>query len=136
MGDQVKIEAIVGLGPGVGADELDEVTRDLVLELRDRGVSASLQTDPDGLPSLAKGAEAVTIGTIVLAALPLALPKLMDTLRAWIDRSARRSLTVRIVTNGTPTEYHLDGKGLEGADLARAFERVMTSGSGSGQPKS
>jgi hypothetical protein len=126
MSEKVQLEVAIGVGSGARPDEVDEATRDLLEELRESGLTARLKRDDGPAPVGSKGVDPVTIGTILMAALPLALPKLVDIFRSWVQRSAKRSLTVRAVVDGRAREYHLDAAGLDSDEVLAAFKQMAT----------
>lgn len=64
-------------------DEHDQLTRQLLRDLKDLDVESATLARGDAAPSGAKAAEVITTGTIALAVLPTMLPKVLEFLQAW-----------------------------------------------------
>lgn len=117
----ISLRVTVDLGGDVGADQLDEATRELLAELRDGGVTgASLPEDM--APAGSKSGAAVAVGTMVIGLLPKIVPKLVAILKSWLDRSPRkRTLRLVVQRGGETTELVVDSDGLSGTDVAKAL---------------
>lgn len=91
-------------------DEIDQLTRQLLMELRDEDVeSAELLREGTG-PRGAKSAEVITIGAIVMAVLPKAVPKIIELLQAWIERGTGRRVSFKGQIGGENIEFEGDSK--------------------------
>ena len=87
-------------------EELDRVARQLLSELRETDVEsvglAKGKTAPDG----SKG-DPITIGTIAMEVLPVALPSVIALIQAWIMRGQGRTVKFKgkgIEFEGSPEE--------------------------------
>src|SRR5262245_46496720 len=82
---------------GVGDERLDIVTRELVQILRDEArVDAKQASSTDSMPKDARSAEAVTLGAIVLALIPTAIPAVVDAFKHWLESAKNRRIIVRV----------------------------------------
>jgi hypothetical protein len=92
-------------------NELDELTRHLLSEIRPREVeTVALKTAPTDLTGRKSG-EAVNIGAIIVTILPAALPGLIAFLKEWCMRSKDRSIKIirRSGDQQIELEFNLDG---------------------------
>jgi hypothetical protein len=79
-------------------DDLDALTRGLLAELLDLPVEARIATAGKP-PKSAKSGDAVTVGALVVAALPGALASLLAFLQSWLRRGDGKSMKIKW-TNG------------------------------------
>ncbi len=87
------------------SDELDEMTRRLLAELRETDVESAELAAGGPAPAGAKSAEVVTAGTILLSVVPAALPKLIDFVQAWAMRGRGRTVKFKGKIAGQPVEF-------------------------------
>lgn len=73
-------------------EEIDRMTRQLLSELRETDVDSAELVRSGELPSGAKAGEAVTMGSIVLSALPTVLPGVIALVQSWAARSPGRTV--------------------------------------------
>jgi len=73
------------------ADELDQLTRQLLREIEETHVESAQLARSGNLPEGAKG-EPITIGAILVTVLPAVLPKLVETVGAWAQRGNGRTV--------------------------------------------
>ena len=89
-------------------EELDRLTRQLLSEIRETDVDSAELGKSAPLPDGAKG-DPITIGTILLAAVPAAMPKVIDLVQAWSMRGSNRTVKFKgkgIEFEGSPEELH------------------------------
>jgi hypothetical protein len=79
---------------GLDADELDRLTRDLLAELQDVPVEARI-TAGGKPPEGAKSGELVTLGALVVTALPSVLPTFVSFLQSWLKRGKPKSIKIK-----------------------------------------
>lgn len=102
-------------------DEVDQLTRQLLLELRDEDVeSAELLRESSHTPG-AKSVEAVTLGAIIMAVLPKAVPKVIELLQSWIERGVGRRVIIKGEIRGRNIEFEGDSKDFKA--LLESLER-------------
>jgi hypothetical protein len=91
------------------SEEVDSLTRGLLSELLDQPVESADLVTGQAQPGT-KG-DPVTIGSIALVVLPTFLPKVMETVAAWITRGQGRTVKFKGKINGQTVEF--DGSGEE-----------------------
>jgi hypothetical protein len=101
-------------------ERLDELTTRLLRDLRDLGAESVERAPGDATPEGAKG-DPVTIGALILAVMPVVLPKLVEFMQTWALRGENR--TVKIKTTGLELEFTPD-KSLSEAELASLVEKL------------
>lgn len=87
-------------------EELDSLTRQLLSEIRETDVESAELGKSGIIPEGAKG-DPITIGTILLAALPTAMPKVVELVQAWSLRGSNRTVKFKgmgIEFEGSPEE--------------------------------
>ncbi len=87
------------------SDEIDEMTRRLLAELRETDVESAELATAGPAPAGAKSAEVVTAGTILLSVIPAALPKLIDFVQAWAMRGRGRTVKFKGKIAGQAVEF-------------------------------
>jgi len=102
------------------AEILDELTHRLLRDLRDLGVESVERPSGEAVPEGAKG-DPVTIGALILAVMPVVLPKLVEFMQAWALRGENR--TVKIKTAGFEVEFTPE-KRLSQAEFAALVEKL------------
>lgn len=76
-------------------EDLDRMTRQLLSELRETDVeSAELEKEGEA-PEGTKSAEAITMGSIVISALPTVLPVIVGLVQSWAGRGQGRTVKFR-----------------------------------------
>lgn len=86
-------------------DQVDELTRRLLGELRGMDVESAELAPGGPVPAGTKSAEAITAGAIALSVLPAALPKLIDFIQAWAMRGQGRKVKFKGKIAGQPVEF-------------------------------
>lgn len=94
------------------AEQRDQDARRLLGELRDQPVESAELAASGAAPQGAKGAEAITLGTIAVSVLPAFIPKVVDFLQAWALRGSGRTVKIKLQTGqqdiefeGTPADF-------------------------------
>ena len=77
------------------ADQIDELTGYLMRDLRDLGVESVERPTGERAPEGGKAADAFTLGTLALVAVPAFLPKLLEFLQAWTLRGENRTVSIK-----------------------------------------
>jgi len=85
-------------------DELDRVTRQLRRDLTELNIESVEFPRGANLPSGAKSAEAVALGSLAVAVLPVAIPKVIEFLRDWLMRGENRTLKLKLQVGGNSAE--------------------------------
>lgn len=92
--------------PDATDEELDRLTRQLLSEIKETDVDSVELGKSKSVPDGTKG-DPITIGTILLAAVPAALPKVIDLVQAWSMRGSNRTIKFKgkgIEFEGSPEE--------------------------------
>jgi len=85
--------------------DLDQITRNLLAELRETDVE-SVELASSGIaPFGSKSGDPVTTGAIVLAVLPAFLPKVVEFVQAWALRGQGRTVKFKGKISGQTVEF-------------------------------
>lgn len=98
--DDTKLEIQINIIDATEA-ELDHATRRLLSELKELNVESAELTRGEPAPDGSKG-DPVTIGSIALEVLPVAIPSVIGLVQAWIMRGQGR--TVKFKAKGIEFE--------------------------------
>ena len=94
--------------PDATDEELDRLTRQLLSEIKETDIESAELGKGRVIPDGAKG-DPITIGTILLAAVPAAMPKVIDLVQAWSMRGSNRTVKFKgmgIEFEGSPEELN------------------------------
>lgn len=94
----------VDSGNVLDPDELDRVTRQLRSDLAELNVESVEFPHSTNVPAGAKSAEAVALGSLAVAVLPVAIPKVIEFLRDWLMRGENRTLKLKLQVGGNSAE--------------------------------
>jgi len=103
--DKVEFRIVVSAEDATD-EELDRMTRQLLSELRDLDVELAELAKGELAPKGSKG-DPVTIGTIALEVLPVAIPSVISLVQAWTMRGQGRTVKFKgkgIEFEGSPEE--------------------------------
>jgi len=103
--DLIELEIEI-LAQDTTEEDLDEMTRYLLKELRETNVASVNLVSIGAAPEGAKG-DPITIGSIALVALPAILPKVVELVQAWALRGQGRTVKFKgreIEFEGSPEE--------------------------------
>lgn len=87
-------------------DDIDDMTRQLLSELRDMDVESAELTKGNVAPDGTKSVDPVIMGQIAVAVLPAVLPKLIEAIQAWASRGSNR--IVKFKYKGMEFEGHAE----------------------------
>ncbi len=90
--------------PEGDAEELDDLTRNLLSEIQDTAEDVSLVPGGD-VPEGAKGALVTAQGELNVALKPALLPRFLDSVRDWLSRQNQRVEVVATIGNST---FHIN----------------------------
>lgn len=93
-------------------DDLDRLTRQLLSELRDLDVESAELTKGTSAPDGSKG-DPITIGSIALEVLPVAIPSVIAFIQAWVTRGQGRIVKFK-------------GKGIEFEGSSEDLHKLLT----------
>lgn len=103
--DPIELEIEI-LAKDTTEEDLDKMTRNLLKELRETDVSSVSLVSIGTAPAGSKG-DPVTIGTLALEVLPVALPGVIALVQAWVMRGQGRTVKFKgkgIEFEGSPEE--------------------------------
>ena len=105
--------------PDAEPEELDELTRQLIDELRQLPVeSVTRDRETTKVPGAKTGA-AEFIAAVAVVALPKFVGPLLDSVKSWLERKKLRSVTFTGTLNGHPIDFRGTPQDLE--KLVRAL---------------
>ncbi|MEO8356022.1 MAG: hypothetical protein ABI621_08910 [Chloroflexota bacterium] len=88
-------------------EDLDQITRNLLKELRETDVESARLLSVGAAPAGSKAGESVTIGMLVIEVLPAVLPGVLGLVQGWITRGQGRTVKFKgkgIEFEGPPEE--------------------------------
>ena len=100
----IALQLQVDSGNVLTPDELDRVTRSLRHDLSELDVQSVEFSRDAKVPAGAKSAEAVALGSLAVAVLPVAIPKVIEFLRDWLMRGENRTLKLKLQVGGNSAE--------------------------------
>jgi hypothetical protein len=87
-------------GYEVDDDELDRLTRQLMGQIRTLEVESVELIREGPAPEGSKSAEAVTLGALAMAVLPVAVPPLLSVVQSWLLRDQNRKVKLETEIEG------------------------------------
>jgi hypothetical protein len=87
------------------AEDIDQMTRQLLKELRETDVESVELMKAGIAPPGTKSADPVTTGAIIMTVLPAALPKIIEMVQAWATRGKGRAVKFKGKVNGQVIEF-------------------------------
>lgn len=93
-------------------EDIDFMTRQLLIELRETEVESAELVKDEMVPTGTKSGDPVTTGSIVIAALPTVLPAVVGLVQVWIARGQGRTVKFKgkigrevIEFEGSPEDF-------------------------------
>jgi len=86
-------------------EDIDRMTRQLLSELRETDVESADLAKGGLLPRGTKSGDAITVGSIVISALPTVLPAIVGLLQAWAGRGYGRTVKFKGSIGGGVVEF-------------------------------
>ncbi len=93
------------VAPQATSEQLDRITRQLFLELKELHVGSIKLAQGSPAPEGTKSVDPVTLGAIAIAVLPSFLPKIVDTAQAWALRGSNRTIKFKGKVAGQTIEF-------------------------------
>ena len=112
------------LGAEGDAEELDQVTRHLLNELRELNLESVAPISGGPTPAGAKAGDAFTMGALALAVLPSFIPKLVEYLQAWTLRNPNRTLKIKTQHGDRAVEVEFDPKTISSDEVTDLVEKL------------
>jgi hypothetical protein len=107
---ELKLEISAGYA---STEDIDLITRQLLAELKDMDVESAELTKGVRSPAGTKSVDPVTIGSIAIAVLPTALPKVVEAIQAWALRSSNRTVKFKGKVSGQAIEFEGSAEDLQ-----------------------
>ena len=104
----INLTLLIDTGEGAEADEVDKMTRQLLRELKATVDAKSAELVTHEAPEGTLSAEAVTIGALALAVLPVFVDSVINFLIEWSKRGDGRIITIKTEMDGDPLEVAFD----------------------------
>jgi hypothetical protein len=89
-------------------EDIDRMTRQLLSELRETDVESAELARGGNAPAGTKSGDPVTMGSIVISALPTVIPAVVTLVQAWAARGQGRTVKFKskgIEFEGSPEEF-------------------------------
>ena len=90
-------------------EEIDRMARQLLAELRETNVESAELARGGNAPRGTKAGEPLTMGSIVISALPSVLPSVVNVVQSWIARGQGRTVKFKgkgIEFEGSPEDLY------------------------------
>jgi hypothetical protein len=94
-------------------EDIDQMTRQLLSELRDTDVESAELAKGGIAPSGTKSGDLVTMGSIVISALPTVLPAVVGLVQAWATRGQGRTVKFKGKVGGQSIDFEGSADDLE-----------------------
>jgi hypothetical protein len=105
--------------PDTTAEDIDQMTRQLLSELKELEVESVELAKGNPAPERTKSVDPVTTGAIALAVLPTVLPKIVEAIQAWALRGNNRTVKFKGKIAGQTIEFEGHAE-----DLQKLLETV------------
>ena len=79
----------------VSDERLDVATQQLIQMLREEARVDARPAEATNVPENARSAEAVTLGAVVLALIPVAIPAVVEAFKVWLENAKNRRIIVK-----------------------------------------
>jgi hypothetical protein len=89
----------------VTEEDIDRMTRQLLSELRETDVESARLAHTGQIPIGAKSGEAISVGSIMISALPSVLPAIVGLVQAWAARGQGRTVKFKGQIGGGMIEF-------------------------------
>ena len=113
MGQDISNFTVQIIDKNATDEDLDEMARQLLLELRDMEVESAALVSSGNAPAGTKSADPITIGAIALVVLPTFLPKVVDFVQAWSLRNQGRTVKFKGKIAGQTVEFEGSAEDLQ-----------------------
>jgi|RhiMetdeSRZDD1v2_1073273.scaffolds.fasta_scaffold06213_10 TIR domain-containing protein len=105
-------------------EDLDRMTRQLLSELRETDVESAVLSKGGDAPQGTKSGDSITMGSIVVSALPAVLPAIVGLVQAWAARGQGRTVKFKGKVGGAEVEF--EGSPQELQKLLASLEEKET----------
>lgn len=97
--------------------ELDDLTRELRMELETLGVESVKSVSAGSAPAGSKSADWAAIGQLVVTLAPSVIPPLVDLLKAWVERKPSTPVKIRLKAGRKTAQIEYDPTKTNAKDL-------------------
>ena len=114
-------------GADAGAEELDQLTRQLRDELAELPEVQSADLLRAGAaPRGSKGIDPISLGALAVSILPTAVPKLVEVLGGWLMRGENRKIKIKTQMGDRSVELEYSPSAMSQADLKQLVEALTS----------
>lgn len=114
----------IDAGKDADAEELDGLTRQLLMEMQELEVESVELVKSQELPEGAKAGELVTLGSLAVAVLPTVFPKLIEFLQSWSLRAENRMVKIKTQVGDRSIEVEYSPATMSTAELKRVVKTL------------
>lgn len=115
----------IDLGEDSDEEELDYYSRQLLSEIQMLDVESVEAATAGAAPEGTKAVEAVTLGMLAVAALPAALPKLIELVQSWSLRGESRKVKVAAKIGDKSVEIEYNPETTSQAELKQTVDTFL-----------
>ena len=94
-------------------EDIDQMTRQLLSELREMDVEGVELGRAGAAPDGTKAVDPIATGSILVSVLPAILPKVLDGVQAWVMRGNNRTVKFKGKISGQAIEFEGSGEDLQ-----------------------
>ncbi len=102
---------------GGDAGELDDLTRELKMEIEALGVEAVKSVSAGSAPAGTKSADWAMIGQLAVTLAPSVIPPLIDLLKSWVERKPSTPVKIRLKAGKKTAQIEYDPTKTNAKDL-------------------
>jgi len=114
-------------GADAGAEELDQLTRQLRDELAELPeVQSADLLHAGAAPRGSKAIDLISLGALAVSILPTAVPKLVDVLGGWLMRDENRKIKIKTQMGDRSVELEYSPSAMSQADLKQLVETLTS----------
>ena len=119
------ITLLLDAGADAGAEELDQLTRQLRDELAELPeVQSADMLHAGAAPRGSKAIDPISLGALAVSILPSAVPKLVDLLGGWLLRGENRKIKIKTQMGDRSVELEYSPSAMSQADLKQLVDTL------------
>lgn len=108
-------------------DELDELTRQLRMEVEELTVDSVEQVSKGSAPAGTKAVDLVTIGQMAVTLAPAIVPPLFDLLKSWVERKPSTPVKIKVKVGKRTAQIEYDPTRASAKDLEALIKALNKS---------
>lgn len=101
------IELLLTINSDGDVNFVDELSRSLLRELKDKSINATFMSDRWS-PQGTKAGETAIVGAILVSVLPAVVPQLVTFLKEWMSRGSNTNVRIKRQEEGSSLELEYD----------------------------